>query len=48
MINCFQVKSNSSVIHSNLILNATTTSITLGEYSYDITITKPQTVFSIE
>lgn len=48
MMNWLQVKSNSSVIHSNLVLNATTTSITLGEYSHDITITRPQTVFSIE
>ena len=35
-MNWLQVKSNSSVIHSNLVLNATTTSITLGEYSNDI------------
>ena len=48
VMNWLQVKSNSSVIHSNLVLNATTTSITLGEYSNDITITRPQTVFSIE
>ena len=46
-MNWLQVKSNSSVIHSNLVLNATTTSITLGEYSHDITITRPQTVLRI-